>query len=284
MRGKEHSPGERAIASYPRVRVRGDGRQVVSQAGSVLLMEAVRKTGLDQSISAALAPWRKPRAIHDPGKVLLDVALGGGCLVDVAMLRAKPSVFGPVASGPTVSRLIDTLAAAGEKALRAVRAARAEVREHVWRLAGDRAADAGGTVTADLDGVLVIAHSDKEDAAPTWKRTYGHHPLTGFVDHGQGGTGEPVAALLRPGNAGSSTVADHITVVQLPLGRLSKEYRRGRRTLIRTGWSGCFTSHATCCRRTSTRTTRVCCESGSCSLMITSCGTWGSDERPVGPA
>ncbi len=53
-------------------------------------------------------------------------------------------------------------------------------------------------MTVDLDGVLVLAHSDKQDAAPTWKKTYGHHPLMGFVDHGPGGTGEPVAALLRP--------------------------------------------------------------------------------------
>ena len=107
------------IGSYPRVRVQGDGRQVVSQAGAVLLVETVRKTGLDQAISAALAPWRKPRAVHDPGKILLDVALavalGGDCLADVAMLRAEPAVFGPVASDPTVSRLIDTLAASGDE-------------------------------------------------------------------------------------------------------------------------------------------------------------------------
>ncbi|MEW1661151.1 IS1380 family transposase [Streptomyces sp. NPDC093707] len=230
------------IASYPRVRVRGDGRQVVSQAGSVLLMETVRKVGLDRAISVALAPWRKPRAVHDPGKVLLDialaVALGGDCLADVGMLRAEPAVFGPVASDPTVSRLVDALAASGEKALRAIRAARAEVRESVWRLAEGKAPDADGSVTVDLDGVLVIAHSDKEDAAATWKRTYGHHPLMGFVDHGPGGTGEPVAALLRPGNAGSNTAADHITATQLALAQLPKKYRRGRQTLIRTDSAG----------------------------------------------
>lgn len=159
------------IASYPRVRVQGDGRKVVSQGGSVLLVETVRKVGLDQAISAALAPWRKPRVVHGPGKVLLDVALavalGGDCLADVGMLRGEPAVFGPVASAPRVSRLVDTLASCDDKALRAIRAARAEVREHVWRLAGDRVPDAGGTVTVDLDGVLVITHSDKEDAAPT---------------------------------------------------------------------------------------------------------------------
>lgn len=63
----------------------------------------------------------------------------------------------------------------------------------------------------DLDGVLVIAYSDKQDVAPTWKKICGHHPLMGFVDHHPGGTGEPVAAPLRPRNAGSNTAADHIT-------------------------------------------------------------------------
>ncbi|MFH8224875.1 IS1380 family transposase [Streptomyces sp. NPDC018057] len=230
------------ISSYPRVRVRGDGRQAVSQAGAVLLLETVRKTGLDQAISAALAPWRKPRAVHDPGKALLDVALavalGGDCLADVAMLRCEPAVFGPVASDPTISRLIDTLAASGEKALQAIRSARSEVRHRAWSLAGENTPDADGQVTVDLDGVLVIAHSDKQDAAATWKKTYGHHPLTAFVDHGPGGTGEPVAALLRPGNAGSNTAADHITTAQLALAQLPKKYRRGRQTLIRTDSAG----------------------------------------------
>ncbi|AJE41147.1 IS1380 family transposase [Streptomyces nodosus] len=230
------------ISSYPRVRVQGDGRQVVSQAGSVLLVETVRKAGLDQVISAVLAPWRRPRALHDPGKVVLDlalaVAMGGDCLADVGMLRAEPAVFGPVASDPTVSRLIDTLAASGDTALQAIRSARAEVRDKVWELAGRKAPDADGTVTIDLDGVLVIAHSDKQDAAPTWKRTYGHHPLMGFVDHGPAGTGEPVAALLRPGNAGSNTACDHITAARLALAQLPKKYRRGRQTLIRTDSAG----------------------------------------------
>jgi hypothetical protein len=168
---------KKRIGFYPRVRVEGGGRGVVSQAGGVLLVETVRKTGLDQAISEALAPWRRPRAVHDPGKVLLDVALaaalGGDCLADVGLLRAEPSVFGPVASDPTVSRLIGTLAASGKRALTALRHARAQVREYVWRLAGDVAPDAVGQVVVDLDGVLVIAHSEKQDAAATWKRPSG---------------------------------------------------------------------------------------------------------------
>jgi hypothetical protein len=90
---------------------------VVSQVGGVLLVETIRKSGLEAAISAELGPWRKPRAVHDPGKVLLDVALavalGGDCLSDVAVLRAEPQAFGPVASDPTVSRLVESLASAG---------------------------------------------------------------------------------------------------------------------------------------------------------------------------
>ena len=141
----------------------------------------------------------------------------------------------PIPPSPASSR---HLASAGPKALAAIRTARAHVREHVWKLAGQAAPDAGGQVIVDIDGVLVLAHSEKQDAAATWKKTFGHHPLIAFVDHGRGGSGEPVAALLRPGNAGSNTAADHITTAQLALAQLPKKYRRGRQTLIRTDSAG----------------------------------------------
>ncbi|MGW0701567.1 IS1380 family transposase [Streptomyces sp. NPDC002867] len=227
---------------YPPLRTTSAPSAVVAQAGGVLLTETVRKTGLDAAFSEALAPWRKDRAVHDPGKILLDVALtvalGGDCLADAAMLRAEPAAYGSVASDPTVSRLIDTLAKAGPKALSAIRSARAKVRRHVWQLAGQDGPAADGLVTIDIDGALVIAHSDKQDATPTWKKTFGHHPLMAFVDHGPAGSGEPVAALLRPGNAGSNTAADHIAIAQLALSQLPKALRRGRQTLIRTDSGG----------------------------------------------
>jgi hypothetical protein len=233
---------KKRIGSYPHVRIEGGGRAVVSQAGGVLLVETIRKAGLDTEISAALTPWRKARAVRDPGKIPLDmalaVALGGDCLADVGMLRAEPAVFGPVASDPTVSRLINTLATTGLKALTAIRSARAEARKRVWQLAGASSPDTTGQVIVYLDGVLVLAHSQKQDAAATWKKTFGHHPLMAFVDHGSGGSGEPVAGLLRPGNAGSNTAADHITTARLALAQLPKKYRRGRRTLIRTDSGG----------------------------------------------
>lgn len=90
----------------------------------------------------------------------------------------------------------------------------------------------------DIDGVLVLAHSEKQDATATWKKTYGRHPLLAFVDHGRTGSGEPVAALLRPGNAGSNTAADHIETAQLTLAQLPKHLRRGWQALIRTDSGG----------------------------------------------
>ena len=135
------------------------------------------------------------------------VALGGDAAADIAVLRAQPGVFGLVASDPTVSRLISTLAADAEDAVVAISAARAAARERVWSVAGAPVQD--GRVVIDLDATLVTAHSEKQDATRTWKKGFGFHPLLSFVDHGTASGGEPVAELLRPGKAGSNTAADH---------------------------------------------------------------------------
>jgi len=162
----------------PKITVSADGNGLVSQAGTLLLAEAARVTGLGEGLSAGLARWRAPRAVHDPGKILTDLAvalaLGGDCLADVAVLRARPELAGPVASDPVISRLVAALAADGPRALRAIRAARAAARERAWALAGDRAPGGDGALVAvDIDATIVLAHSEKEKAAPTWKKTYG---------------------------------------------------------------------------------------------------------------
>jgi hypothetical protein len=150
-----------------------------------------------------------------------------------------------VASDPTVSRTIDALAADAPAALRAINAARAEARAAVWALAGEHApdsdADAAAPLVVDIDATLVTAHSEKERAAPTFKRGFGHHPLWAFVDHGPEGSGEPLAVLLRAGNAGSNTAADHIAVARAALAQLPAHRpgtRPGRRVLIRTDGAG----------------------------------------------
>ncbi len=224
-------------------------KRVVSQAGAVLLVATAGKVGLDRALSAALAPWRKRWAVLDPGKILLDlavsVAIGGDCLADIALLRAEPAVFGRVASDPTVSRLVDALAATPGAALAAIDQARAVVRQRVWKLAGRDAPDfevsKDRPLVIDLDATLITAHSDKELAAPTFKRGFGFHPLGSWVDHGPDGTGEPLSMMLRKGNAGSNTAVDHIQVTkdalrQLPFHR--RGGRLGRKVLIRTDGGG----------------------------------------------
>lgn len=90
----------------------------------------------------------------------------------------------------------------------------------------------------DIGGVLTLAHSEKQDATATRRKTFGHHPVVTFVDRGQTESGEPGAALLRPGSAGSNTAADHIEPARLALAQLPKALRVGRPTLIRTDSGG----------------------------------------------
>jgi hypothetical protein len=228
-------------ARSSKIMVSADGAGIVSQAGGLLLTQTLRATGLDRGLDAALERWRQPRAVHSPGKIITDlavaVALGGDCLADVAMLRAQPELFGPSASDPVVSRLVTRLAGDLPRALKAIRAARAAARQRVWGLAGDAAPGAdGGLVTVDIDATIVTSCSEKEQAMPTWKKTYGHHPLAAFADHGPEGSGEPLAVLLRAGNAGSNTAADHIEAARLALAQLPMHLRR--RVLIRTDSGG----------------------------------------------
>lgn len=235
---------------YPRPRVDTAATGAVGQAGGVLLTQTVVASGLGRELSAALSPWRRPFAVHDPAKVLLDLAIalaiGGTHLDDAALLRAEPDVYGLVASDPTITRTIAALAKSAPTALAAIDAARAAARANAWAAAGSRAPDHGvsakNPLIVDLDATLVTAHSDKENARPTFKRGYGFHPLCAFVDHGSEGTGEPLAILLRPGNAGSNTAADHIAVIKSALAQLpghTPGTRPGRRVLIRTDAAGC---------------------------------------------
>ena len=133
-------------AARPNMRVSADGTGIISQSGADLLTEVLRVTGLDRQLSAGPQRWQAPRAVHDPGKVIADlavaVALGGDCLADIAVLRSQSGLSGPVASDPVVSRLIARLAADAPRALKAIRAVRAAAGERAWALAG-RGREAG---------------------------------------------------------------------------------------------------------------------------------------------
>ena len=86
----------------------------------------------------------------------------------------------------------------------------------------------------DLDATIVICHSEKEQAAPTWKKTFGYHPLLCFLDN----TREALSGLLRAGSAGSNTAADHITVLDHALAQIPDAHRHGTDILIRSDSAG----------------------------------------------
>lgn len=232
---------------YPRVCIDTAKVAAVGQAGGVLLTETIRAAGLDQALSRQLARWRKPLAIHDPGKIMCDLSvslvLGGEAVSDVGVLRAEPGVYGRVASDPTISRLITTLAKDADRVIKAISAARQQTRARVWDMAGahapDHGANAGTPLVIDLDATLITAHSEKQQAAPTFKKGYGFHPLMAFADHGPAGTGEALVVLLRPGNAGSNTATDHIEVTKQALRQLpDQNLRPGKKVLIRADGAG----------------------------------------------
>ncbi|TWP31931.1 IS1380 family transposase [Leekyejoonella antrihumi] len=233
---------------YPSVRVDTAPVAAAGSAGGVLLTKTVEVTGLGRFLREALGSWRKPTAVHDPAKVITDLAvtlaLGGDCLADAAVIRAEGGLYGSVASEATISRTIATLANDADRVLAQVAAARKQARDQTWALAGglapNHAATAADPLIVDLDATLVTSHSEKEHAAPTFKRGFGFHPLCSFVDHGADGTGEALAIQLRPGNAGSNTVTDHIAVTRDALAAVPgiNPTRPGRKVLIRTDGAG----------------------------------------------
>ena len=194
------------------VEVRADGEGLVSHAGAFLLTELADRVGLTAALSAAMAPTRERRSAHDPGVVLRDlcvaIADGGDCVSDLGVLRGQEVLFGTVASESTAHRVIKSI---DTEVLEAIRTARAKARERAWD-AGARPKE----LILDIDATLLGAHSEKEGAAGTYKNGFGFFPLLCFLDE----TGEPMAGLLRPGNAGANTAADHFEVLQLALEQL----------------------------------------------------------------
>jgi len=200
------------IRAARRVKVTGDGKGVAGHAGALLIAELADRVGLTAGLSAAMAHTRQRRSAHDPGVVLAHLAVmladGGDCLSDVAVLRNQPELFGTVASDPTVFRVLDSIHSDG---LRNIAAARAKARARVWATGA-----APNEVVIDIDGTLIDAHSEKQDATPTYKHGFGFYPIVAYLDE----SGEALAGLLRPGRAGSNNAADHLEVLDRALAQL----------------------------------------------------------------
>jgi len=182
----------------------------VSHAGSALLAQITVNSGLTQALSVALAGLRQRRSGHDPERVVRDLAVmladGGDCLADLGAVRDQAVLFGAVASDSTAFRVIDQIASTPEL-LDALAGAHARARAHVWKLCG-----APERVTIDVDATLIASHSEKEGAAGNFNGGYGFHPMLAYCDE----TGEALAGILRPGNAGSNSAADQIASSSWP--------------------------------------------------------------------
>ena len=247
----------------PKAHVSADGSGAVGHAGARLLTDLADATGLTAAYSTALRPLRPRGTGHDPGRVATDLAVmladGGEAIADLAVLRDQAEVFGSVASTPTAWRL---LADVDERALAFLRSARASAREVAWLQAAETgegipAAWAAGRMlpglVLDLDATLVTCHSEKDQAAPTYKGGFGYHPLLCFLAN----TGEALSGRLRPGNAGANTASDHITVLDQALAQIPDAHRHGTDILIRTDSAGsakAFLTHVRDLRKRGVRT------------------------------
>ena len=222
--------------------VSADGVGVVAHAGSVATRLLADRTGLTAELSKAMVR-RNFNPGHDRGRVLADVAVmladGGEAIADIDVLRHQAGVLGAVASPPTVWRTLDEVSSGR---LKKIATARTRVRRHVWAqivaqhggipaspVAGT---DLGDVTVLDVDATVVIAHSEKENAAATFKRTFGFHPIGVWCDN----TSEFLAAKLRAGNAGSNTAADHIEVLTDAIAQVPAVHRK--KLLIRSDGAG----------------------------------------------
>ena len=200
------------------IEVTTDGTGVVGHAGAALLRELADRVGLTSALGWRGSQDRRRR--HPDAAVLRDLAVmladGGDCLSDLAALRDQPELFGPVASTPTAWRVLER-AAHDPDGLARLRAARAHARARAWTAGGDPDVE---LLVIDADATLVLAHSDhKEGAAGTYKHTFGFAPLLAYLDRGAA-PGEPLAGVLRPGNAAAGSSDDLIELVDLALAQL----------------------------------------------------------------
>jgi len=205
--------------SVRRAKVIPDGKNLVSHAGAALLAELADRSGLTEAMSVAMEDCGINWHTHDPGVVLTHLAIaiadGADCLADLAALKEQEDLFGPVASVATAWRAVHATAVFE---LRAIPVALAKARERVWA-----AEPPVGPMIWDFDSTLLNVHSEKEDAAATYKRGFGFNPLAAWCDN----THEPLGAMLRPGNAAPGNTDDHLELLEQVVRAVPPEYALG---------------------------------------------------------
>ena len=205
--------------SVRRAKVMPDGKNLVSHAGAALLAELADRSGLTEAMSVAMEDCGISWHTHDPGVVLTHLAVaiadGADCLADIAALKEQEDLFGPVASVATAWRAVHATAVFE---LRAIPLALAQARERVWV-----AEPPVGPMIWDFDSTLLNVSSEKEDAGATYKRGFGFNPLAVWCDN----TKEPLAAMLRPGNAAPGNTDDHLELLEQVVRAVPLEYQLG---------------------------------------------------------
>ena len=214
------------------VNVRADGEGLVSHAGSALLAEVADKAGLTRALSVTVGEPGLRAGSHDRGRVIRDLAVmladGGDCLADLRAVSDQAALFGATASPSTAFRVIDRIAST-PGLLDALRGAHARARARVWELVG-----APERLTIDLDATLITAHSEKDQAAGTFKGGYGFAPMLAYADQ----TGEALAGQLRPGNAGANNATDQIAVAEQAVAQIPAAHIETIEILLRVDSAG----------------------------------------------
>jgi hypothetical protein len=225
------------------LKVTADGKGLVGHAGAILLRKTADQAGLTGLLSGALTQ-KHTSPLIGRGIALVSmaaaIALGATSMSDIALLAHLAPLLGAAPSGPTIRRALDL--AGSPRMLDRIARARAKARAHAWALIGATGAGfpwlviAGkvleGWVVIDMDATLITAHSDKDGAAPTWKKGYGFHPLGAWCRN----TRECLAMKLRPGNAGSNTFTDHEEVLAAALKQVPSRFRR--KVIVRVDGAG----------------------------------------------
>lgn len=242
-----------STAVFPVIPASLTAQALVSHAGLGMLAGFLNALGFRKLCEDRFSQFVPALAGHRPGKILGSLAMmlagGGEQVTDVDQLRAAPALFGSVASDATISRFMARIKGQPEAFAHGFATMQRTLRSKVWEAAGKRSparrATAEDPLIIDIDASLVHVHSEKENAAATYKGGYGFSPLIAMADYGAGnGTGEVLAILMRPGNKGANSAKDHIEVLSQALAQLPDEFHDehgeliGERILIRTDSAG----------------------------------------------
>lgn len=223
---------------------------LVSGAGVLPFAHVAELVGISSFLDSAVP---RPGLTHTLGDVWVNLALsliaGGDDVHDITLLSSVSTALASksLPSVTTAWRRITEYADTSEYVREGFIHAAKQARTRVWDLLGDHAPHRVATVeqplVIDIDATLITAHSEKENATPTYKKGFGFHPLCAFIDYTSIGLpgGEFLSCLLRPGNAGANTTSDHCQLVDEILATLpdhSDGQPWGKRLVIRADSAG----------------------------------------------